>query len=362
MANGAPDFRFRNQLNVAGIANVLASKPGREEQIKASRQQRQLGQLSFLLQSVNLGSQLANSAINRSMVKQTRVAQAGLANAIESLTSVQQMAPTPILQSPITQFQRLPLGMQGPPFISSGQVQPTLGQTTAGQNALSRATTAAARVSPKFAAQAIIKQQFGSETDQLDLLLKQAQVKKALFGDPVTEQDKINTALKLQKGFSSRKEIKDAIDVGSNVKGMDAFLSAAIRGDIKNRIALEQALVTMFNKVTDPGSVVRESEFARTPENAPTVNRVVGAIKKIQTGGVGLTNEDRKALVLGAKIIANERFQTAENTRLSFIELAKETKVNQRIAVGGVPKFNLFKLDFQRTTNRPPLTDFIEGD
>ena len=59
--------------------------------------------------------------------------------------------------------------------------------------------------------------------------------------------------------------------------------------------------------MTDPTSVVRESEYARTPENVPIINRMFGAIDKLKSGGAGLTNADREALVIGAKIVANER-------------------------------------------------------
>lgn len=64
----------------------------------------------------------------------------------------------------------------------------------------------------------------------------------------------------------------------------------------KNMIAVDQALITLFNKMTDPQSVVRESEYARTPENMSLVNQIKGKVEKIMKGGAGLTATERAAL------------------------------------------------------------------
>ena len=68
--------------------------------------------------------------------------------------------------------------------------------------------------------------------------------------------------------------------------------------------ALDQALITGFNKMLDPGSVVREGEYARTPEGIALVNRFQGMIQKITSGGVEMTDQDRETLVNTAKLIA----------------------------------------------------------
>jgi len=49
--------------------------------------------------------------------------------------------------------------------------------------------------------------------------------------------------------------------------------------------------------MSDPESVVRESEYARTVENMPFLNRFQGAFEKVKKGGAGLTQDDREALV-----------------------------------------------------------------
>ena len=63
-----------------------------------------------------------------------------------------------------------------------------------------------------------------------------------------------------------------------------------------NLIGADQALIQMFNKMLDPTSVVREAEYARTPENAPAFNRIIGKWQQIKNGGAGLSNGDREAI------------------------------------------------------------------
>lgn len=128
----------------------------------------------------------------------------------------------------------------------------------------------------------------------------------------------------LRKEFESLPEVKDYNVISPNIKSMDSLLAQAKSGTLKNYVGLDQGLITMFNKLTDPKSVVRESEFARTPENLPLINRISGAIDKIQAGGGGLTIDDREALVLASKIIVNERGSLFNQRLEEFNALADE--------------------------------------
>ena len=123
---------------------------------------------------------------------------------------------------------------------------------------------------------------------------------------------------------------------------MDALLKKALSGDIKNKVALDQALISLFNKLTDPTSVVRESEYARTPENIPTVNRIIGALQKLSRGGAGLTDEDRKALVTGAKIIGNERGKIYNQTRQEYEDMSNEYGLDTKLTMRGMKPHEVY--------------------
>ena len=101
----------------------------------------------------------------------------------------------------------------------------------------------------------------------------------------------------------------------------------------------------MYNKLTDPNSVVRESEYARTPQNLPMVNRILGAIQKVQQGGAGMTKEDREALVLGAKIIANERGGAFQERRNSYTNQALDAGIDPFRVTGTLPPFERFVIN-----------------
>lgn len=124
------------------------------------------------------------------------------------------------------------------------------------------------------------------------------------------------------KTYISQPEIKNYNEIKTKVRTMDSSLEAEKRGDMNGKLALDQALITVFNKALDPESVVRESEYARTPENLSAVNRVVGSVQKFTQGGGGLTMEDREDLVLAAKIIGNEFSRAAKEAQKGFIDVA----------------------------------------
>ncbi|MBI4397039.1 MAG: hypothetical protein HY548_08095 [Elusimicrobia bacterium] len=148
----------------------------------------------------------------------------------------------------------------------------------------------------------------------------------------------------LRKEFIDRPEVKEYVTVSTQVKSMDAMLSNALNGNLKNQLALDQALITMYNKLTDPNSVVRESEYARTPENLPIINRISGAIEKIGKGGAGLTNSDREALVLGAKIIANERGGVFSQRRNEYNVLSKKYEIDPTMVTGTLQDFQPYEI------------------
>lgn len=149
---------------------------------------------------------------------------------------------------------------------------------------------------------------------------------------------------KVREEFINRPEVKEYTTIDTQVRSMDALLNSAKKGNVKNKVALDQALVTMYNKLTDPNSVVRESEYARTPENLPLVNRLKGAIQKVQAGGAGLTDSDREALVWGAKVIANERGNTFNSTLQQYIDLGNQYGIDQRLITRGLPPHKEYKL------------------
>ena len=149
----------------------------------------------------------------------------------------------------------------------------------------------------------------------------------------------------MRKDFETLPEVKNFTDV--NIKASQ--MAQAIEESKKTNtfVAVDQALITMFNKMTDPQSVVRESEYARTSNDIATVNMIKGKAQKILIGGAGLTTVERDAL----KSMA-DRFLVASRARYDevateYTRLAKTYGYEPNNVVfrgaskkGGVPEFS----------------------
>lgn len=111
----------------------------------------------------------------------------------------------------------------------------------------------------------------------------------------------------MRKEFLTLPEVKDYPTVQQQSQRALAALKAS--GD--NMVAVDQSIITTFNKMLDPTSVVRESEYARTAQDMALLNRIKGKWDKLSTGGAGLTSEERQAMarmVSAFKDIADEQY------------------------------------------------------
>ena len=82
---------------------------------------------------------------------------------------------------------------------------------------------------------------------------------------------------------------KPAVELQRQIKMMEAGLDAARRGDMAQGA---QAVLVTFQKVLDPTSVVRESEYARSAAGLALDDRVRGAMERLARGGAGVPLEE----------------------------------------------------------------------
>jgi len=114
----------------------------------------------------------------------------------------------------------------------------------------------------------------------------------------------------LRKEFNRLQPVIDYRNIVSKSEGIETAFKLSKTS--KNFVAIDQALISLFNKITDPQSVVRESEYARTGQNMPIINSVLGKFEKWRAGGAGLTPQERTALVeisRELKITAEKQFR-----------------------------------------------------
>jgi hypothetical protein len=164
--------------------------------------------------------------------------------------------------------------------------------------------------------------------------------------------DKAKLAVAQSKEFRTDKRVQDLQIIERSERGMEAALRQSKTA--KSRIASDQALGVLFQKMLDPTSVVRESEFARTPQGASIINRMQGAAEQLVKGGLKLKDEDREALVEMGRTLLLEAKKTANTAFDEFDTRATELGLNKKVVFGGRKKFDIDEEpDFDLNLKRP---------
>lgn len=141
-----------------------------------------------------------------------------------------------------------------------------------------------------------------------------------------TSHTEFKDVMALRKEFSSLPEVKDY----SMIQAQSLRAKKALEESLKNRsnMPVDQTVITTFNKLLDPSSVVRESEYARTPQDLSLLSRIRGKWDKVQSGGAGLDLNERQAIlrmITNFSAIADEQY----NDQVSqYSELAKRNGFN----------------------------------
>lgn len=125
----------------------------------------------------------------------------------------------------------------------------------------------------------------------------------------------------LRKEFTQRPETKYYKEIRTRFSTLEKALEASRTSD--NKVAIDQAIINMYNKMMDPDSVVRESEYARTSEDLSTWNKLKGKVEKWKTGGPGLTQDDREAMFKMAKefnTVAEQKYSDTHAEYTGYIK------------------------------------------
>jgi hypothetical protein len=125
-----------------------------------------------------------------------------------------------------------------------------------------------------------------------DIANASAEARKATAGSKA-DRDVMNTEMDLAKRFRSEKPVQ-AYEAMSGEMGQIERLAAVGTPET------DQALITKFAKILDPGSVVRETEFAITESNGGLITKVENILDKGRGTG-RLQKEQRAALMQAAR-------------------------------------------------------------
>lgn len=143
----------------------------------------------------------------------------------------------------------------------------------------------------------------------------------------------LNVATTLRKEFNDI--VKDFRTVSQQYKNIkSAYDRAVAAGNTKTKAASDQALVVSFNKLIDPTSVVRESEYARTGEGQAAIAAIEGYIQKVRQGGSGLTDENRRDVVAMAHELVKSSQEFYKTQRQNYSGIARDYGVPENRIIG----------------------------
>lgn len=143
---------------------------------------------------------------------------------------------------------------------------------------------------------------------------------------PTSREGRKPTETELRKEFMGLPNVKGAPEM---VRQLENIASAEAELDkTKNFAGLDQTIGVTFQKMLDPTSVVRESEFARSAQASPVINRIKGKIDQVAAGGIGWTNEERRALIKEAKRLKNQAQSLYNMSRRDYTELSRTYGLN----------------------------------
>jgi len=182
------------------------------------------------------------------------------------------------------------------------------------------------------------------------LSVQQVKAKPKLGGLGGVDSDVIKNEMSLRKEFNELQEVKEYSTINTKVRQMDRLVKSLKTDPEKSRIGIQQAVITIFNKMTDPQSVTRESEYLRTPEGQALLARVQGGIMKMQKGGAGLTDRDIVTLVSDAKLLANVSGEIFQGKKSFYDKLAEDYGFNKARITGGFSDFSPFQPDDSAVT------------
>lgn len=98
-----------------------------------------------------------------------------------------------------------------------------------------------------------------------------------------------------------------------------------------------QAVLVTFQKILDPSSVVRESEYARSASGISMLGRLQGYMDKLQSGGAGVPDAELAQMVQTARELKDGMAANTTQQRSRIESMAKKYKIAPEMIFGAEP-------------------------
>lgn len=202
----------------------------------------------------------------------------------------------------------------------------------------------------------------GLQEKEIDARLKELDTKKELASlemqtkmAETAKKNKMDTnkmEFDVQKEFNSDSRLKSFIQMEQASQGMTTIWNEYQSNpeSKKSKGALDQALITLYNKLLDPSSVVREAEYARTPENMAYIQNLEGKVERFKSGGAGLKDEYRQELVDAASTLMKAAESRIGEVVKDYSENATSWGLDPQRVIGNYSKY--LNVGTQKTTTQ----------
>ena len=131
------------------------------------------------------------------------------------------------------------------------------------------------------------------------------------------------------KSYQTIKRSSDSME-----RALDDVRAREAKGENPSYGVVDQALITMFNKMIDPTSVVRESEYARTPSGQAVIENLQGKIERLQKGGPGITNQFRNEIINTSKALLDVSQEEFDKVVGDYENVANQMSLNKGLVLG----------------------------
>lgn len=145
------------------------------------------------------------------------------------------------------------------------------------------------------------------------------------------EQYKTGLTLDLQKQVAGDQVVKDAAQVNKTLAQVEQGLNSRTQTAFD-----DQKLIVSFNKALDPGSVVKESEFALTAAGASLIERAKQAAEQYKTG-TRLSPEMRQQLIQTMRDLRDGYNNYLQGHLTKYQNTANKLGLDQSLVFGDQP-------------------------
>lgn len=153
---------------------------------------------------------------------------------------------------------------------------------------------------------------------------------------------RLNTLTPVQEMQETRKLAEDYKKFGSGAREarrqysvMEEAIKQVEANPKMDLNAPTQAIITSFNKILDPMSVVRESEYARSAEGQAAFDRLQGKMQAIIRGGPGLTPANLRDFVSLAKVYVEKSAASLEGEKDRISRVADKYGLDKALIFAG---------------------------